>query len=371
MHNIHIAGTGIWYPDNLITNDELVKSYNSYVDEFNEKNKAEIENGAIELMPHSSSEFIEKASGIETRYVIDKEGILDTSRMMPKVSNEDEGRLSIHAESGIHAANKAMAQAGVTSADIDAVIVGTSHAARNYPAVAIEIQTELGIKGYAYDMLVGCSSTTFAINNAYSDIASGLANTVLVINPEISTPFVNFTHRDKHFIFGDACAATVVQKNSKSTHAFKIIDRKLHTQFSNNIRSDFSYLNRAATDQKTIEELMFDQNGRSVFKDVCPLVASLISSQLEKNNIDPKNISRFWLHQANGKMIRLIASKILGDDNFDPDLVPMPIKQFGNLASVGSLFAFNLNNDLEAGDKGIICSFGAGYSVCSIIVEKI
>ena len=123
--------------------------------------------------------------------------------------------------------------------------------------------------------------------------------------------------------------------------------------------------------KKTIEELMFDQNGRSVFKDVCPLVASLISSQLEKNNIDPKNISRFWLHQANGKMIRLIASKILGDDNFDPDLVPMPIKQFGNLASVGSLFAFNLNNDLEAGDKGVICSFGAGYSVCSIIVEKI
>ena len=93
MHNIHIAGTGIWYPDNLITNDELVKSYNSYVDEFNDKNKTEIENGAIELMPHSSSEFIEKASGIETRYVIDKEGILDTSRIMPKVSNEDEGRL--------------------------------------------------------------------------------------------------------------------------------------------------------------------------------------------------------------------------------------------------------------------------------------
>ena len=371
MHNIHIAGTGIWYPDNMVTNDELVHSYNSYVDQFNDKNKIEIDNGTIELMPHSSSEFIEKASGIETRYVIDKEGILDTSRMMPKVSNEDESKLSIHAEVGIIAANRAMEQAGITASDIDAVIVGTSHAARNYPAVAIEIQSELGINGYAYDMLVGCSSTTFAINNAYSDIASGLANTVLVINPEISTPFVNFTHRDKHFIFGDACAATVVQKDSNSKHAFKIIDRKLHTQFSNNIRSDFSYLNRCAVDQKTLDELMFDQNGRSVFKDVCPLVASLISNQLEKNNINPNDVSRFWLHQANGKMIRLIASKILNDDEFDPSLVPMPIKQFGNLASVGSLFAFNLNNDLESGNKGVICSFGAGYSVCSIIVEKI
>ena len=61
---------------------------------------------------------------------------------------------------------------------------------------------------------------------AMLDIASGLANTVLVINPEVSTPFVNFTHRDKHFIFGDGCAATVVQKDSTSDKAFKIIDRK-------------------------------------------------------------------------------------------------------------------------------------------------
>ena len=192
MHNIYIAGTGIWYPDNLVTNDELVSSYNSYVDLFNEKNNLEIDKGNIEAMMHSSAEFIEKASGIETRYVIDKEGILDTSRMMPKVSNEDESKLSVHAEVGIIAANRAMEQAGVTASDIDAVIVGTSHAARNYPAVAIEIQSELGIKGYAYDMLVGCSSTTFAINNAYSDIASGLANTVLVINPENINSFCKF-----------------------------------------------------------------------------------------------------------------------------------------------------------------------------------
>mgnify|MGYP002046250337 FL=1 len=116
--------------------------------------------------------------------------------MMPRVKNEHPDRLSIHAEVGIEAAKRAMVQANVIPSEIDAVIVGTSHAARNYPAVAIEIQQELGINGYAYDMLVGCSSTTFAINNAYSDIASGIANSVLVINPEISTPFVNFTQRE-------------------------------------------------------------------------------------------------------------------------------------------------------------------------------
>ena len=370
MHNIYIAGTGIWHPEEKVSNKEIVNSYNSFVEKFNQENKLDIENGTIDAMELSSAEFIEKASGIKSRYVIDKEGILDINRMMPRVKNEHPDRLSIHAEVGIKAAKKAMDQANVGPNEIDAVIVGTSHAARNYPAVAIEIQQELGISGYGYDMLVGCSSTTFAINNAYSDIASGLANTILVINPEVSTPFVNFTHRDKHFIFGDGCAATVVQRDSTSSKAFKIIDRKLHTQFSNNIRSNYSYLNRAAVDSKNNEDLLFHQNGRGVFKDVCPLVASLISEQLKKNNISPEEISKFWLHQANGKMIRLITSKILGTDDFNENITPMPITEFGNLASVGSLFAFNLNNDLKKGQKGVICSFGAGYSVCSIIVEK-
>ena len=371
MHNIFIAGTGIWHPEANVSNEELVHSYNQYVENFNTKNSESIENGYVEAMEFSSAEFIEKASNIKSRYYIDKEGSLDINRMKPRVNNEHPDRLSMHAKVGIKAAEKAMKQANVSTEQIDAVIVGTSHAPRNYPAVAIEIQNEMGINGYAYDMLVGCSSTTFAINNAYSDIASGLADTILVINPEINTPHVNFTHRDKHFIFGDGCAATVVQKDSKSEHAFKIIDRKLFTKFSNNIRSNFGYLNRAAIDATTEDNLLFHQNGRGVFKDVCPLVASLISDQLEKNNIKPNDISKFWLHQANGKMIRLITSKILGTDNFDENIAPMPITEFGNLASVGSLFAFNLYNNLDSGQKGVICSFGAGYSVCSIIVEKL
>ena len=224
---IHIAGTGIWYPEETINNEEIVSSFNSYVDHFNSTNKNKIENGELEKLDYSSTEFIEKASGIKTRHVIDKKNILDINKMMPAVLHEDESKLSIHAEVGIKAAQVAMKNANVTSSDIDAVILGTSHAARNYPSVAIEIQNELGINGYAYDMLVGCSSTTFAINNAVSDISSGLADTVLVINPEISTPFVNYTKRDIHFIFGDGCVATIVSKNNTSNNSFKVIDLSL------------------------------------------------------------------------------------------------------------------------------------------------
>ena len=370
MEEIHIAGTGIWYPEDVITNDEIVSSFNAYVDDFNDKNKEAIDSGNTEQLDHSSSAFIEKASGIKTRHVIDKKNILDIDRMMPAVDHEDESKLSIHAVVAIEAANKAMEQAGVKPSDIDGVILGTSHAARNYPSVAIEIQNELGIDGYAYDMLVGCSSTTFAINNAYSDIASGLAETILVVNPEISTPFVNYARRDIHFIFGDGCVATIVSKNNNSKYSHKIIDRKLITKFSNNIRSDWSYLVRAANNEKSYDDLLFYQNGNSVFKEVCPLVAEFISTQLKDNNIQPNEIKKFWLHQANARMVNLIVSKIIGTDNFDRDLAPLPIEKFGNLASAGSMFAYNLHNDLKKGEKGLICSFGAGYSVCSIIVEK-
>ena len=370
MKDIHIAGTGIWYPEDVITNDEIVASFNSFVDNHNESLKEGNNGDEIQPLEHSSSAFIEKASGIKTRHVIDKKNILDINKMMPGVEHEDETKLSLHAVAGIKAAKKAMQDANVEPADIDAVILGTSHAARNYPSVAIEIQNELGIDGYAYDMLVGCSSTTFAINNAYSDIASGLAETILVINPEISTPFVNFKKRDIHFIFGDGCVATVVSKNNISDSAFRVIDRKLITKFSNNIRSDWSYLVRAADDSKTFDDLLFYQNGNSVFKEVCPMVAKFISEQIENNNIKPNEISKFWLHQANSRMVNLIVSKIIGTDDFDTNLAPLPIEKFGNLASAGSMFAFNLNNNLIKGEKGIICSFGAGYSVCSIILEK-
>ncbi len=369
MSEIYIAGTGIWYPDDSISNDEIVESFNAYVDSFNDNNKDAINNNEVLKLEYSSTEFIEKASGIKTRHVIDKKGILDINKMMPSVVHEDASKMSIHAEVGIKAALKALDNAKMSASDIDAVILGTSHAARNYPSVAIEIQNELGIKGYAYDMLVGCSSTTFAINNAISDISSGVANNVLVINPEISTPFVNYAKRDIHFIFGDGCVATVVSKNINS-NSFKVIDRKLVTKFSNNIRSDWSYLARAASDDKSYEDLLFYQNGNSVFKEVCPMVAKFILDQLDENKLSHKEIKKFWLHQANARMVNLIVSKIIGSNDFDTSLAPLPIEKFGNLASAGSMFAFNLHNDLRPGEKGLICSFGAGYSVCSIIVEK-
>ena len=370
MENIYISGTGYWKADEVVTNDEIVASYNSYVERFNKDNNEAIEAGTVEPLGPSSVEFIEKASGIKTRYLIDKKNCLDINVMKPILRQESSDNVSILAEMSVHAAKEALDQAGLEPKDIDAVILGTSHSARNYPAVACEVMDELGIEGYGYDMLIGCSSTTFAISNAYSDIASGLANAVLVINPELTSPHNDFTLRDSHFIFGDACVATVVQKNSISKNRAKIIDRKLVTQFSNNIRSDFGYLNRVEENPREEKDLFFKQNGKSVFKEVCPMVASLITDQLDALDLKASDITQFWLHQANSNMCRFIVTKILGTSDYDPNIAPMILGEFGNIASAGSLLSYHLNNNLQAGNKGIICSFGAGYSICSLLIEK-
>ena len=100
MNKVQISGTGLFTPTESITNEELVLSYNKYVDEFNESNKIDIENGKINSLEKSSAEFIEKASGVKSRYVQNKSGILDTSFMRPKLRERNENEISNLAEIG-------------------------------------------------------------------------------------------------------------------------------------------------------------------------------------------------------------------------------------------------------------------------------
>ena len=169
--SVVISGTGLFTPSEYITNEELVHSFNDYVAKFNEDNKELIAAGDLEALVPSSTEFIKKASGIEQRFVQDKKGILDINRMRPKLDERSNSQISILAEMAIKASKEAISQAEIDASDLDAVICGCANLQRAYPAVAIEIQEELGINGYAYDMNVACSSATFAIQNAYNAVS--------------------------------------------------------------------------------------------------------------------------------------------------------------------------------------------------------
>ena len=199
MNEVVISGVGLWKPAHSISNEELVESYNAWAASFNAENREAIDAGEISSKPLSSAEFIEKASGIKNRYAYKKEGILDITRMRPKIERRREDELSHQGEMALHAAKLAMASAAKTADDIDMVIVSCAYTERSYPAIAIEVQDALGIKGTGFDMLVACSAATFALQRAHDAIAAGSAKAVLVINPELTSPQINYRdHNSNH-----------------------------------------------------------------------------------------------------------------------------------------------------------------------------
>lgn len=366
---IRITGTGLFHPEHVITNEELVESLNAYVEQYNQDHAEQIEAGELEARRGSSAEFIEKASGVKRRYVIEKTGVLDPNRLRPRLEERSDDELSIQAEWGVTAAKQAMENAGVTAEDIDVVILACSNLQRAYPAVAIEIQTALGIQGYAYDMNVACSAATFGLKQAYDAIKSG-ARRVLLVNVELTSGHTDYRSRDCHFIFGDVATASIIENTDTKT-GFEILDTDLFTQFSNNIRNNFGFLNGSELTSR--DDKQFRQDGRKVFKEVCPLVAKMISNQLEKNQIKPEQVKRFWLHQANQNMNELILKLVVGKEaaEADPSLVPIILDEFANTSSAGVIIALHRSaHEVNDGEYGVLCSFGAGYSVGSILVQK-
>ena len=368
-----LSGSGLFTPPDSITNEELVASHVESVRRFNKENAAGIAAGRVEARIESDVAFIQKASGIERRYVMHKSGVLDPTRMRPRLPLRSEDEPSIQCEMSMAAIAEALAQAGRSGDEVDAVIVACSNLQRPYPAVAVEVQDALDATGWAYDLNVACSSATFGIQAAIDSVAAGHARCAVVVNPEVTSGHNNFELRDSHFIFGDACTAVVVEPAERAggQHPFEILGTRLETSYSNNIRNDFGFLNRSEDGERDPEEMLFRQNGRRVFKDVCPMVARHIEQHLKEQHLELKDLKRLWLHQANLAMNKVIGRRVLGREPTRKE-APVILDEWANTSSAGSVIAFHKHKaDLVSGEWGVLCSFGAGYSIGSAILRRV
>ena len=377
-----ITGTGLYIPPFSISNEELVESFNQYVENYNTKHVADIEAGTVTAIQPSSAAFIEKVSGIKSRYVMEKDGILNPDIMAPVIAYRNLGEeLSIMAEMGVAALNDALADAGLEANDLDGIILACSNFQRTYPAVSIEIQNAIGmIGGFAYDMNVACSAATFGLSQAHGSIVSGLAKRVAVVNVEITSAHLNWRNRDSHFIFGDVATACIVEELD-TPKGYEILNSKLFTQFSTNIKNEYGFMDRseflaAQTEmypdlKEPVTDKLFLQNGRKVFREVCPKVSEIITEHLQENNIATSDVKMMWLHQANANMLDLILRTVIGKEA-DKAIVPSVIAEFANTSSASPMIVFHRYKDeLASGELGVICSFGAGYSIGSVIVRKV
>jgi beta-ketodecanoyl-[acyl-carrier-protein] synthase len=370
---IAITGTGLFTPADTITNAELIAAYNDYVHEFNAAHAAEIKEGHEHALLKSSDEFIVKASGIKRRHVVAKKGMLDPAIMCPRLPERPNEQISLSAEMAVDAARQALQAAHRAPSDIDGVIVSASIMQRPYPQIAIEVQDALGIKGFGFDMMAGCSAATFAIQSAHDMIAQGHARAILCINPEICTSHLNLKDRETHFIFGDAATAALLEsaQGADGDNVWEILGTRLKSIYSNNIRNNFGPMNRFDPATANNPDKLITQKGRKVFKEVVPMVAEFMQEHLAAMNIAPSQLKRLWLHQANINMNDFIARKVLGRA---PSIEEAPnvLDDYGNTSSAGSIIAFHkYSRDLAPGDLGHLCSFGAGYTAGSVILKKL
>jgi beta-ketodecanoyl-[acyl-carrier-protein] synthase len=366
-----ITGSGVWHPEHAFTNEALCVAFNEFVRRDNAKNAEAIAAGTMEALKESSAEFIERASGIKQRYVEDATGLSDPDRMCPNVPHRGEDELSVQAEYAVRAAERALAAAGRTGEDVDLVVLGASNLQRLYPAIAIEVQNALGARGYGFDLSLGCSAATGAAQLACQAVSTGAAECALVVVPEMTTGHMNWRDRDSHFIFGDASVSLVIEPVARARPgSFEILSTRMMSKFSNNIRNNAGYLDRCEGEPPSPADKLFHQQGRRVFKDVVPMAAKFIGDHLAAHELEPAGVARYWLHQANQNMNELISQRILGRPA-TREQAPLILDEYGNTASAGSLIAFSkFNDDLPAGSYGMMASFGAGYSLGSLLLQR-
>jgi beta-ketodecanoyl-[acyl-carrier-protein] synthase len=364
-----LTGIGVYLPPDTISNEELVTTFNRRVETDNAK-RAIIGEPAL---PSTESGFILEASGIRNRHVLDKTGILDPARMVPNLAERLDDALSIQAEFAVSSARLALADAGLSPSDIDLVICSCAHHQRPYPAIAIEIQKALGCRGAAFDMNVACSSTTFAMHLAAHIVRSGAASNVLVCSPEIMSGHLNHLDRKSHFIFGDASVSVIISNTAAEGQGrprYEILKSDIWTEFSSNIRSNFGFLNRTSPETAQSDDKLVTQVGNKVFKDIVFAASRHIKCFLHDTGMSIGEIHRLWLHQANLKMLRALV-KHLGSVDFE-ECVPIILDEIGNVASPGSLIAFARTRDeVPVGAHGLLCSFGAGYSIGCLLLKRI
>jgi beta-ketodecanoyl-[acyl-carrier-protein] synthase len=367
-----ITGAGVWHPEHVLTNQELCDAFNEFVRRENAKNAAAIAAGTAQPLKESSPEFILKASGIEQRYVLDKTGVLDPERMCPNLPERPDDQLAIQAEMAVYAIQRALGAAGRTGEDVDLVVCGASMMQRQYPALAIEIQNAIGARGFGFDLTLGCSSATAAMQMASNAIRSGTATCAVAVAPDIMTGHNNWRERDGHFLFGDAAVAVVIEPIERARPgAWEILSTRAQSKWSANIRNNFGFLNRCDPPTQFAPDKLFYQAGRRVYKDVVPAASKFIADHVAAHALAPQQVARYWLHQANQNMNDLIAERVLGRAATREE-APVIITEYGNTASAGAPIAFTLHSDdLPAGSIGLMVSFGAGYSFGSLLVQRI
>jgi len=316
-----VKGVGHYLPERVVPNSEFV------------------------ALVDTSDEWIRSRSGIERRHFA------------------AEGQTT--ADLGTKAAAAALADAGLTADDIDAIIVATSTADLTFPSCATMIQAGLGMtRGFAFDVQAVCAGFAFALTNANALILSGQAARVLVIGAETFSRLMDWTDRGTCVLFGDGAGALVLEAQEGSgTNADRGI---LSTDLNSDGRhKDILYVDGGTSTGVTGHLRM---EGKEVFRHAIEKLAETAHRALDKAGLDAGDVDWIVPHQANIRIIEGTAKKM----QVPMERVIVTVQDHGNTSAASIPLALSVGKargQIKPGDLIVTEAIGGGLAWGAVVLR--
>jgi 3-oxoacyl-[acyl-carrier-protein] synthase-3 len=320
----HISGWGKYAPAKILTNHELEK------------------------MIDTSDAWIVQRTGIRER----------------RVAAEGETTSSM----AVAAAQKALAVAGLTPADLDLIIVATSSPDRFVPAVSSTIQALLGATCPAFTLSTGCTGFIYALVTGHQFIATGAFQRILIIGVELISRFLDWTDRNTCVLFGDGAGAVVLTPSDRPGGVLAF-DLGSDGERGEHLKMDGGGSAYPMSYQVIDQGQNFlRMNGPEVFKFASRILPQSTQTLLRNAAMSLDELDLLIPHQANARIIE-VAIKLLG---IEPDKVFINLQKYGNTSAASipiALVEALEEGRIKSGDKLALVSFGAGLTWASAMVQ--
>jgi len=307
-------------------------------------------NADLEKMVDTTDQWIFDRTGIRQRHLVDK-GVATS-------------------DLSVEAAKRALAERGLTPADIEAIIVATVTPDMFFPSTACLVQHKLGAKGiWGFDLSAACSAFLYALQAGAQFIASGAHKKVLVIGADVMSSIIDYTDRATCVIFGDGAGAVILEPAEDDS--LGIIDY-LHEIDGAGACSLYmpggGSLNPST--HETVDRKMHyvHQDGQAVFKYAVKKMAELCEKILERNQLQGSEVKVFIPHQANKRIITATAERV----GLDSASVIINIERYGNTTAGTIPLAMQTAREegrLKKGDLVLLASVGAGFTVGATLLR--
>ena len=264
------------------------------------------------------------------------------------------------------AASRALAAAGLTGADIDAIVVATSTADLTFPSVATMVQHNIGnTKGFAFDIQAVCAGFVYALTNANALIVSGQAKRVVVIGAETFSRIMDWTDRTTCVLFGDGAGALVLEAQDGAGTSD---DRGI---LATDLNSDGTYRDLLYVDggiSKTQTTGVLKMEGKEVFRHAVEKLAQTAETSLEAAGLTPEDVDWVVPHQANIRIIQSTAKKL----GVDMDRVVVTVQDHGNTSAASIPLALSVgveNGQIKPGNLIVTEAIGGGLAWGSVVLR--